>query len=229
MARGSLSLFAVIFALVYCRSKGQSVRLVGGSSSDGLLEVFENGEWGTVCDDLWGYNNAFVVCKELGFQSYETVFPSHTHVTSASEDIWYDDVECTGSESSLRECPKRPVGETNCGHFEDIGVACSQQTLRLVGGSSKNEGRIEVFHNRRWGTVCDDHWDETDALVVCKQLGYSSVVTADSHSFPIGTGKIWFDNVQCIGTEATLHDCPRSAVPHNCGHHEDVGIVCSSN
>ena len=53
-------------------------------------------------------------------------------------------------------------------------TACSSGEIRLVGGSSAHEGRVEVCVNDRWGTVCDDSWSSTDARVVCRQMGFSS-------------------------------------------------------
>ena len=104
------------------------------------------------------------------------------------------------------------------------------ETLRLIGGSGPGEGRVEIYYRGTWGTVCDDNWDKNDARVVCRQLGYSSVVSAPhSARFGQGSGKIWLDDVQCQGNESSIVNCRhRPWGEHNCGHHEDASVICSS-
>ena len=103
-------------------------------------------------------------------------------------------------------------------------------SIRLVGGATASEGRIEIYLNGVWGTVCDDYWDILDAVVACRQLGYSSALSAHGSAyFGAGTGAIHYDNVACTGSEACLADCSHSGIGiHDCGHSEDVGVVCDT-
>ena len=48
-----------------------------------------------------------------------------------SGDIILDDVRCTGSETSLVDCPNAGLGVHNCAHFEDAGVVCRGELLIL--------------------------------------------------------------------------------------------------
>ena len=99
-----------------------------------------------------------------------------------------------------------------------------------MGGSSYNEGRVEVNYNGEWGTVCDDGWDDTDAGVVCRQLGFGSSGTAiGSAGFGQGSGSIWLDNVTCTGSELILASCGHLGVDvtSSCSHSDDAGVVCS--
>ena len=104
--------------------------------------------------------------------------------------------------------------------------------LRLVGGSSYSEGRVEVNYNGEWGTVCDDEWDDTDAGVVCRQLGFGSSGTAIGVAvFGQGSGPIWLDNIKCTGNESTLASCGHLGVgvTRSCSHYEDAGVRCSGH
>ena len=50
---------------------------------------------------------------------------------------------------------------------------CQNGDVRLVGGQSQSEGRVEMCLDGRWGTVSDDFWSVIDATVICRQLGYN--------------------------------------------------------
>ncbi|NXG66543.1 HIPL1 protein, partial [Hemiprocne comata] len=95
---------------------------------------------------------------------------------------------------------------------------------------SRSQGRVEVYINGEWGTVCDDGWSSAAAAVVCRQLGFPYVVRA-SKKAEFGEGsslRILLDDVQCSGQEKTLLECSHADVgTHNCSHEEDAGAVCS--
>ena len=56
-----------------------------------------------------------------------------------------------------------------------FSAVCTENDIRLVGGTAPTEGRVELCRNQSWGTVCDDFWGTPDATVVCRQLGYSTI------------------------------------------------------
>ena len=103
----------------------------------------------------------------------------------------------------------------------------TQTTLRLS-GSTEFRGRVEVFVDGSWGTVCDDGWNDADAIVVCSQLGLAGGEAISR--FGGGSGAIWMDNVACTGFETDLGQCDfRGWGVHDCSHLEDAGVECHHN
>ncbi|XP_062851463.1 neurotrypsin [Trichomycterus rosablanca] len=223
--------------------KDGAVRLVGADSPwEGRLEVYYSGEWGTVCDDNWTDQHAQVVCRQLGFRGHAKVASEGAYEEGKGL-ILLDEVRCVGSESSLLECSHAAWGRHDCSHSEDIAVYCergehikdvpavplvSGPLLRLVNGESRKEGRVEVFINGQWGSVCDDGWNDINAEVVCRQLGFVGHSKARSMAyFGEGQGPIHLDNVRCVGTESSLGECSAEGMDkHDCKHSEDAGVIC---
>ncbi len=105
--------------------KDIQVRLVGGSITEGRVEVSNNNgvSWGTVCDDSWDLNAANVVCRQLGFDR-ATEAISNAYFGAGYGNISMDDVTCFGSESNIGQCYYSSWNVHNCRHFEDAGVRC---------------------------------------------------------------------------------------------------------
>ncbi|TFK07649.1 EKC/KEOPS complex subunit TPRKB-like [Platysternon megacephalum] len=100
----------------------------------------------------------------------------------------------------------------------------SNPKIRLIG--TAKEGRVEILYQEEWGTICDDKWDKKDGTVVCKMLGYSHAVHTMKAS--PGSGRIWLDDVECSGTEASIFDCEkRNWGDNDCTHSEDAGVECA--
>jgi len=121
------------------------------------------------------------------------------------------------------------------------GFRPHQGEIRLVRKGevvSNSIGRLEIYHRGEWGTVCDDGlWGSTIwggangqnlAKVVCRIKGFADGKLMTKPGFEAGTGRIWLNNVACIGNEISLCDCPHKGwgATKRCNHYEDVGITC---
>ncbi|XP_076469341.1 neurotrypsin-like [Babylonia areolata] len=234
-------IFVALWVLSFIGSSaGQNqydLRLVdGGHIDEGRVEIYYNSEWGTVCDDSWDTLDAQVVCRQLGLSTSSAVAYSYAHFGAGSyfSSTFLDEVQCTGTETSLYLCPANPWGDEDCSHSEDASVSCDSGTytnIRLVDGTVPWEGRVEVERNGRWGIVCDDQWDDLDAAVVCQQLGYdpTDALALSYAAFGQGTGPIMMDETACVGTEANLWDCPYGGYSINdCSPSEAAAVVCSA-
>ena len=115
--------------------------------------------------------------------------------------------------------------------FHNVTAGVDSTSIRLVGGDSPREGRVEVFNGQSWGTVCDDNWNSSsNARVVCRHLGFGRPLESSTNRFGQGSGIVGMSNVQCEGTENSLFDCwiPTTWNNGTCGHSEDVGVVCGT-
>ena len=100
--------------------------------------------------------------------------------------------------------------------------------IRLAGGSNDLQGRVEIMYQGIWGTICDDGWDDNDANVVCRELGYSHGNATRQAQFGSGTGPVWLRQVGCTGSESKLSHCTHTGASNTlgCSHAQDVGVQC---
>uniref|UniRef100_A0A3Q1G3B6 Lysyl oxidase homolog n=1 Tax=Acanthochromis polyacanthus TaxID=80966 RepID=A0A3Q1G3B6_9TELE len=215
-----------------------NVRLKGGSRvGEGRVEVLKDNEWGTVCDDRWNLQSASVVCRELGFGSAKEALTGG-RLGQGMGPIYMNEVKCVGQERSIWNCPFKNITSEDCHHMEDAAVRCNipymglENTIRIVGGRSSYEGRVEVQVGSKWGTVCSTGWTTKEAMVVCRQLGLGYSMHAVTETWYWDSSNVTemvMSGVKCTGSEMSLSQCQ---------HHKTVscqkaaakfaaGVICS--
>lgn len=95
----------------------------------------------------------------------------------------------------------------------------------MSGGSGESNGRVEIFHNGVWGTVCGSSFDMTTAVIVCRQMGYQNARVV--RDFGPGKSTIFLHGLSCRSNDSTIFDCPSDGWSNErCA--QDVGVDCGS-
>ena len=208
-------------------SADYSVRLATEPTED--LTVTITGQAGT---DLT------LSVETLTFTDQDWNMTQTVTVSAAHDEDWEDDsvvLTHTGGQAEYE------------GLSEDLPVTVDDNTgdIRLVDGARTTadgdpcEGRLEIYYDGEWGTICDDFWSVEDANVACRQLGFAGGTVLDwgffrNPIFPMGDDdqKIWLDDLRCDGGESNLLECDSNHSEvgrHNCRHKEDVLLRCLKN
>ncbi|XP_051787816.1 scavenger receptor cysteine-rich type 1 protein M130-like isoform X2 [Erpetoichthys calabaricus] len=205
----SLLLVGLMASLSTAVDANGQVRLVNGiNRCSGRVELFYQGQWGTVSDDGWDLNDAEVVCRQLGCGNAFSA-PGNAHFGKGSGKIWMDGVACKGNELSLMLCKHNGMGEHNCDSHEDAGVVCSGrcniQYLCQKGWENHSSQCYQFFTEKK-------SW--IDAELYCVRLGgnLASVHSSGDHHFITSLIKrsdshqptTWLGGFDCVRTLSWL-------------------------
>ncbi|KAM4689919.1 T-cell differentiation antigen CD6-like, partial [Rhinophrynus dorsalis] len=194
----------------------------GGSPCEGRVELFLDGLWGSVCDDGWDVLDAHVTCQQLHCGSALQAIGG-SHFGPGPSHIYFEQVNCAGVERLLWECPAKV--EHDCSNQEHAGVICTEhRAVRLQGPPGSCAGRVEVYMNGVWGTVCNSPWFSDDSEMLCRTLGCGSFVNQTSHDHSLST----FVGFVCPDNVASLWDCRAHSKNRNiCAESRALGLVCN--
>ncbi|KAL4230423.1 Scavenger receptor Cys-rich [Mactra antiquata] len=212
----------------YCNQEycSHPVRLVNGSDPYiGRLEVFHNGEWGTVCSDAFDSDAAEVVCRMLNYEGVARAFSSSNDFGEGTLSPLLSGVDCIGSEKSLFDCVHTPWAPATCQDSNVVAVSChSVLELRLVNGTARNNGLVEISRgDGNWSSFCYSTMDiySNDvkgmlniAPVVCRMLSLPStnplLIVSHQSSQSSFTTQSFLTDIFCSGTETNLSSCQHS-------------------
>ncbi|XP_050956964.1 putative DMBT1-like protein, partial [Labeo rohita] len=154
---------------------------------------------------------------------------SNAHFGQGSGPISMGYVQCSGSETALKDCSSNSQYRQYCNHNEDAGVVCSGRHPTLVDGSHLCSGRLEILQENKRYTVCDAAFDQQDAEVVCRELDCGAPVQVlGAAAFGKGDAQMWTQEIQCRGNESHIRHCPLStSMKINCAHDNGIGLICS--
>ncbi|EDO32339.1 predicted protein, partial [Nematostella vectensis] len=206
------------------------VRLIGGVLPfEGHVEVYRNASWGTICGSSLSLTSGHVICKMMGYPGVSSTSCCARYGESSGL-ITMQDLECTGTERSLITCRHSDWSNTTCAHAQEMGVTCKPKYLnaRLVGGPHPMHGRVEIYHDSQWGTICSNIRLTMNTVdTICRLMGSDGALSTGTSNYGPGGGVVWLSDVSCYGSEREIASCNRSnwAQP-TCNHSRDVTVQC---
>ena len=149
----------------------------GNVTTEGRVEVYRYPDgWGTVCDDDFDDADAEVVCRMLEFSGGEAVLQAF--FGEGSGGIFLDNLNCTGDEQDLWDCPRNEWGEHNCDHSGDAGVKCSK--YRDVNPDNKTQTKWPARHE-----ICCEILQSPKCILIIWKLDWESQNRIDlNYVFP---------------------------------------------
>uniref|UniRef100_A0A672YE79 SRCR domain-containing protein n=1 Tax=Sphaeramia orbicularis TaxID=375764 RepID=A0A672YE79_9TELE len=183
------------------------VRLVGGASHCiGKVQIKHHGEWRDVGYDVfysydpWTLKAADVICHQIDCGSAvsgrRSVFPGPS---DPSDPVWSIRPTCFLSTSTMTDC----VLSDPDSRSSPLSLTCSD-SVRLVHGSSRCSGRLEVRSNQSWSSVCEEDLDLNDTQVVCRELGCGAPGLLQGALYGEGEAPVWTSELQCKGHESAV-------------------------
>ena len=171
------------------------------------------------CDPMWSREDATVACIQLGYLGVNIGQWNNSIGSLRGKKAVVKRHNCTGTEGSLKDCPSANGAKETCEKQNAISLTC-QPYIRLRGSNVPLFGRVEVFHEGIWGTVCK--WSAMSARVACRELGfYDAVLPAGRLRDKMASGKVWLRDVNCRGDEKSLVFCPNNNWENaNCRHYD---------
>ncbi|XP_025115915.1 deleted in malignant brain tumors 1 protein-like isoform X2 [Pomacea canaliculata] len=208
------------------------VQLIGGDHSTGILLVNIDMTTYVLCDLGLAHYTISTACWELGFEHGYALRSGAFGLYDASYPL--RTIDCLRGMRTISSCLDFPIVCNSASRFNYASIYCFNGSRSsdfsvslhasqgLLGNSS---GRLVVSQGGVRGRVCPDNWDDVDAGVVCRQLGYRGGVA--QAVWDAGTGPYLLVNVACTGVETSIFSCQSSGVCfHSYENPLDVGVAC---
>ncbi|XP_049342167.1 scavenger receptor cysteine-rich type 1 protein M160 [Astyanax mexicanus] len=208
----------------------------------GRLEVYYEGEWGSVCHHQWNANanaNGLVVCKSLGCGKHINSnqlnnLPIINRDFPPPTTMWMDEVECNGSESSIWDCKAKKKSKfPECNRERDyIVVECAGKislSLNTIGYTDECAGVVQFNTPDGTVSVCNDNWNEATADMVCEELDCGKHHKIPKPGTFQGKPRTYTPPLSCIGNKMLSWQCVDWVNRKSNDCQREASVICSKH